>query len=444
MSIGEVLEKVDGYMLPAPKIRCGAQCVDPVNGTWRYNNKFMEHKTIKNYIAVSLDSQASDESMKSFFVELSRIVPISIKQTKAIKSTCGHLERDLRNEVDKAAQQNIRFDMIFVFVSGTNPQEYKEVKRVSDTVLMIPSQCIVTETMKKRLQKGYCSNIAQKINAKLGGKNQICYGRQIKLDDVMVCGADVTHPMPGEKSFSIASVVGTFDKDYTQYAGEAHVQRRSQEVITDMVSMMETLFHNYYRKNRKVPSSVIFYRDGVGDGMFSLLLREEIPKIYIAFHRCFPAYPDELKLTFVVCQKRHSVKFFPEPKDADKLGNAKPGLVVDQGIVSKNHTEFYLQSHATIKGTGRSCRYTTLVDDNDLSMESMESFTFALCHLFNRCMCSIGICAPARYAHLLCFRARDILRVSDGDDSASVSSKIAESEIAFDFDYSMKDKMFYV
>ena len=59
-------------------------------------------------------------------------------------------------------------------------------------------------------------------------------------------------------------------------------------------------------------------------------------------------------------------------------------------------------------------------------------------------MCSIGICAPARYAHLLCFRARDILRVSDGDDSASVSSKIAESEIAFDFDYSMKDKMFYV
>lgn len=107
----------------------------------------------------------------------------------------------------------------------------------------------------------------------------------------------MTHPMPGEKSFSIASVVGTFDKDYTQYAGEAHVQRRSQEVITDMVSMMETLFHNYYRKNRKVPSSVIFYRDGVGDGMFSLLLREEIPKIYIAFHRCFPAYPDELKLT---------------------------------------------------------------------------------------------------------------------------------------------------
>ena len=269
----------------------------------------------------------------------------------------------------------------------------------------------------------------------------------------MVCGADVTHPMPGEKCVSVASVVGTYDKDYTQYAGEAHVQRRGKEVITDMVNMMEGLFNNYYRKNNKPPQSVIFFRDGVGDQMFELLLREEIPKIYIAFHRVFPNYPGELKLTFIICQKRHTVKFFPEPAAADRNGNAQAGLVVDTGIVSKDTTEFYLQSQASIKGTGRSCRYTMLADDNNLQVQELESFTFGLCHLFNRCTRSIGICAPARYAHLLCFRARDILRVSDGDDTTSTSSTTSSKASvkadlaaleAFDFDYTMKDKMFYV
>ena len=71
-----------------------------------------------------------------------------------------------------------------------------------------------------------------------------------------------------------------------------------------------------------------------------------------------------------------------------------------------------------------------------------------MCHLFNRCTRSIGICSPARYAHHLCFRARDILRVSEGDDSTTTSSnsKVSAEQVndCFDFDYSMKDKMFYV
>lgn len=53
-------------------------------------------------------------------------------------------------------------------------------------------------------------------------------------------------------------------------------------------------------------------------------------------------------MTFLICQKRHSVKFFPEAKDSDRNGNVNPGLVVDKDIVNKETTEFYLQSHATI------------------------------------------------------------------------------------------------
>ena len=50
----------------------------------------------------------------------------------------------------------------------------EEIKRLSDTVFKVPSQCIVCSKMMKMIGKGYASNIAQKINAKLGGKNCVC------------------------------------------------------------------------------------------------------------------------------------------------------------------------------------------------------------------------------------------------------------------------------
>ena len=447
ITLNKELEKVEAHMCEPPSLMCGrGNICEPVKGAWRHNDKFQVVKSVKHCIAVNMDRNANlVEAWKTLSFGLQRIIPMPrLADVKMVPSGASRLETDLTNAVMAGRSSGIRYDIVFVFISGRDPGEYKEIKRVTDK-LKLPSQCIVTSTMNRMAKKGYFSNIAQKINAKLGGVNQVCARPPTKLTDVMICGADVTHPMPGEKSMSIASIVGTYDKDFMQYAGEARVQESGKEVITDMVGMMEGLFDNYYRKTKKVPQSLLFFRDGVGDSMFELVLRKEIPKIYVAFHRSFPNYPKELKVTFLICQKRHSVKFFPDAKDSDRNGNVNPGLVVDKDIVNKETTEFYLQSHATINGTGRPCRYTVLVDDNNIGLEELENLTFSLSHLFTRCMRSIGIVAPARYAHLLCFHTRDILKVSEGDDSSSTSSNASLAAIRnFDFDPLLKEKMFYV
>ena len=447
ITLNKELERVEAHMCEPPSLMCGRGNVcQPVRGAWRHNDKFQVVKGVQHCIAVNMDRNANlMEAWKTLSFGLQRIIPMPrLNDVKMVPSNTSRLEVDLTNAVMAGRRSNVRYDIVFVFISGRDPGEYKEIKRVTDK-LKLPSQCIVTFTMNKMAKKGYFSNIAQKINAKLGGVNQVCVRPPTQLADVMICGADVTHPMPGEKSMSIASIVGTYDKDFMQYAGEARVQESGKEVITDVVSMMEGLFDNYYRKNKKVPQSLLFFRDGVGDSMFELVLREEIPKIYVAFHRSFPTYPKELKVTFLICQKRHSVKFFPEARDSDRNGNVNPGLVVDKDIVNKETTEFYLQSHATINGTGRPCRYTVLVDDNNMGLEELENLTFSLSHLFTRCMRSIGIVAPARYAHLLCFHTRDILKVSEGDDSSSTSSSVSQAAVRnFDFDPLLKEKMFYV
>lgn len=346
--------------------------------------------------------------------------------------------------------------IIFVFTRGQTA-EYKEVKRVSDVVLKIPSQCINCAKQSRGLNDAVMSNLALKINMKLGGVNaKLSTPLRVAPDvaTLMICGADVTHPMGGEKSISVASIVGSIDPTHTRYASESTVQKGRQEVIENMRSMMQGLFSAFAAANRgSPPAAVVFYRDGVGDTMFEKVMHEEVTKIYQAFQDCFPSYPAPLRLTFLICQKRHNMKFYPQaPSHRDRQGNANPGLLVDEGIISPSITEFYLQSGVTLKGTGRPCRYTVLVDDSDIPLETLEKITFNTCFLFNRCSRSIGICAPARYAHLLCFRTRDILRVSDGSDGRSVGSvdsdTLKDQQFQqcrnFSYDGSMKTKMFYV
>lgn len=46
--------------------------------------------------------------------------------------------------------------------------------------------------------------------------------------------------------------------------------------------------------------------------------------------------------------KRHHTRFFPtEQENADKDGNPKPGTVVDRGVTSVYHFDFFLQGTFT-------------------------------------------------------------------------------------------------
>ncbi len=79
------------------------------------------------------------------------------------------------------------------------------MKRASDSLLGIPSQCFVadkagvgTETRTRREQ--YTANVCMKVNAKIGGRNLRLTDRDeadkpFMKQPYMVLGADVTHPM---------------------------------------------------------------------------------------------------------------------------------------------------------------------------------------------------------------------------------------------------------
>lgn len=100
-------------------------------------------------------------------------------------------------------------------------------------------------------------------------------------------------------------------------------------------------------------------------------------------------------ITFIVCGKRHNVRFFPSDNDADRSGNAKAGTIIDRDIVQPYGNDFYLMSHAGLIGTSRPCHYSVLVDEAKMGQDLLQATCYHFAYLYPRCARSVSIAAPA-------------------------------------------------
>ena len=86
---------------------------------------------------------------------------------------------------------------------------------------------------------------------------------------IMVMGADVTHPAPDQLGLkpSIAAIVGSYDPSVSKYFCEVRIQFKDKDaknVVEEILSMEEvtkTLLKKFYNETRqKKPQRIIFYR----------------------------------------------------------------------------------------------------------------------------------------------------------------------------------------
>ena len=249
----------------------------------------------------------------------------------------------------------------------------------------------------------------------------------------MIVGADVTHPAPDQMGLkpSIAAVVASVDPAVSRYVCEIRVQfRGAQETqVTEQILDMKDIFKKLLRKFRNVsrvePKRIIFYRDGVSEGQFEMVLNKEITAMQRACCELNPNF--QPGMTYFVAQKRHHTRLFPQnQKNALRSGNILPGTVVDTDIIHPTVSSFFLASHEGIQGTTRPTYYVKLYDDNDLSADAEQALTYYLCHLYSRCERSVSYPAPTYNAHLAAFRARDhhnALLAKYGGNSQNIPSE---------------------
>ncbi|KAM3261241.1 hypothetical protein ACQJBY_052106 [Aegilops geniculata] len=253
-------------------------------------------------------------------------------------------------------------------------------------------------------------------------------------------------PPPGEDSASsIAAVVASMDwPEITKYRGLVSAQPHKQEIIENLFSvskdpqrgnvnggMIRELLIAFRRKTGRRPERILFYRDGVSEGQFSHVLLHEMDAIRKACASLEEGYMPPV--TFVVVQKRHHAKLFPEVHGrrdmTDKSGNILPGTVVDLMICHPTEFDFYLCSHAGIQGTSRPTHYHVLYDENHFTADALQSLTNNLCYTYARCTRAVSVVPPAYYAHLAAFRARYYVE-GDSSDGGSTPGSSGQAAIA--------------
>ncbi|KNE72409.1 hypothetical protein AMAG_16892 [Allomyces macrogynus ATCC 38327] len=319
------------------------------------------------------------------------------------------LETAIQHAYLQAGDQSVHPDLLVFILPERNYKIYTSIKRICDTLLGVASQCITQKVM-LGMKGTHLENLCLKVNVKLPG------GTNVRIDpEQLPCvrdiptifmGADVTHPAQEIRSPSIAAVVGSMDAFASQYAAVSRIQPIRAEIILDMGSMVLELLQKFYANTGAKPQRIIFYRDGISEGQFTEVIRSEVTAIRKACAALDPNYKP--KLTFMIVQKRHHTRFFPDEGTIvdDRSGNLLPGLVVDSVVTHPFEFDFYIQSHLGLQGLAKPTRYSVLVDENNFSPNHLAELSYRMCYLYPRGTRSVSMVPAAFYAHVFAARAK--------------------------------------
>uniref|UniRef100_K3X8F2 Piwi domain-containing protein n=1 Tax=Globisporangium ultimum (strain ATCC 200006 / CBS 805.95 / DAOM BR144) TaxID=431595 RepID=K3X8F2_GLOUD len=454
MKVELKMENLDARVLETPEVQYANISERPNMGSWNLRDRrFVEGASLRNW-GVVIHANISERDVQRFIgtmCDVARKCAIDIHDTNPVivhqdSHRAAQVEelmtichRDLENRNLGPPQ------LIMVIKKDKTVGPYSDIKRMSDTVLGIPSQCIVAANVAKS-QAQYCANVCMKINMKLNGKNSILRDHLplVSSSPTMIIGANITHPRSGMGSRpSIASVVASLDRYSAKYVARVAAQKASND-ISSLPFMLRDLFLAYYQATNRKPEHIVYYRDGVSDGQFYDILQTEMKALRKA---CMMMSEDFIPpVTFIVANKRHHMRGFGlNSRDCDRSGNIQPGTVIDTGIVDSHRFDFFLYGHSGIQGTSCPAHYTVLHDENNMSADDVQKLTYSLCYTFARCTRSVSVVPPVYYAQLAAARANFFL--NEGSDGASTVGSGHSNSSNFDFSGLHKDLyncMFYI
>ncbi|EZG67504.1 piwi domain protein [Gregarina niphandrodes] len=412
-------------------------------GKWNMSQSaFIEPRNVQHYGVIIYSCRIDDNLVQDFFGTVSRESTkynMRLAQAPEFKWVCNGLS-DLQARAEKLGKllkQN-HLDILFVFIREKHTGLYGDVKSCFDG--MITTQVLTAMktpiiNRRDRGMEGHIANILSKVNQKLGG---ICH----KINHAAV-EVRAVQQMLGNKgdtaimalAFSnlraqaprlkdgkslipvISALVCSVDRDGVSYvhtvrcensAGNFDVCGRLTEMAKDVLDERARL-----DGTGRWPKRIIFFRDGVSDGMLNETIQQEIRAIASAYNEKSITPPVVL---CIAVRRAHQTRFFV-PNCANDATNMPPGTVVfDNLSIPSSVPNFYLLSQAGIKGTSHPARYMVYCDtlkDFDAQLQQMSAnerlmfyahFIYQEAHLFQRAQRAVSMPAPVYYASNLAER----------------------------------------
>lgn len=159
-----------------------------------------------------------------------------------------------------------------------------------------------------------------------------------KKNSVMLVGADICH-LNGRDS--VVSVIATSNNTYTTYySASAFTNKRGDDLMFAVANLVQRCRANYVKQNGHEPSTIIFYRDGIGAGSYDEVKDKEIKPILEKL-TSEAANPDSVpKLVYIVVNKRINDRFYSEING--ELKNPEGGLIIKSEVTNPKGFDFFM------------------------------------------------------------------------------------------------------
>ena len=315
-------------------------------------------------------------------------------------------------------QAKMRPQMLMVIVTNKSADVYNRIKANCDCRFGLVSQCVQSAQIIKANPQ-YCSNVSLKFNNKLGGTNSIIKPKTPYFrEPTMIIGADVTHAAPGTSQASIAAITMSMDQHCARYCAGVQVNGFRTEMIEqkNMIELVQPLIQKWTESvgGGRLPKHVYYFRDGVSEGQYIPLIKNEVADLKKAFSLKTDGKAELMpKFTVVVVEKRHHIRFFPDKGPAgDSNGNPVPGMIVDRDVTHPFEEDFYLNSHKAIQGTSRPTHYHILTDEYKVPIDVFQKLTYEHCYQYQRATTPVSIFPAVYYAHLAAARSVSHIDIS--------------------------------
>jgi len=289
-------------------------------------------------------------------------------------------------------------EIVMIVIPNNKGEHYTAVKKKCYLDKPIPSQVMTGTVLGK--PKGLMSvatKVAIQMNCKLGGEP---WNVPIPLKGTMIVGFDTYHDSE-RKGTSVGAVVSSLNDHFTKYSSTVMFHKSNEEITAGMNTAMTKALRRYREANGSLPSRIIFYRDGVGDGQIEYVRDQEIG----AIKQCFRenGLDGELKFTFIIVSKRINTRFFSNGNNGGRVGNPPSGTVVDDVVTLPYRYDFFLVSQSVRQGTVNPTSYNVIEDNSGLKPDHLQKLSYKLTHLYYNWPGTVRVPAPCQYAHKLAF-----------------------------------------
>ncbi|KAG8988409.1 hypothetical protein FRB93_004097 [Tulasnella sp. JGI-2019a] len=418
-------------ILRAPHLHYGNnQVMQPAQGKWNMLQKrYSMAASLGVWLILVFDTRwyGQGDRARQFADELYNTcgaVGMAVQRCSLVQAIGpNNIQQDIASACEQAAKKSgaKRIDLIVCILPANSQPIKTAIKRFGDIQHGIATQIVIGTKLKPagtNPSNQYCNNLALKINSKLGGTNWMSSKDAVPFlaqRATMIIGIDTSHgDTAGGTQPSVAAFVSSVDYACSKYVGQCRLQGSRQEVVdsealSEMTSLALTKYRLYHahalgEKTPVPPRQILVYRDGVSESQFQEVIANEYEAIKAGFKRA-GVVDDYYRITFISVGKKHHFRMFPTGR-TDNSGNCHSGTVVDTQVVNPWINDFYLLSHAGLLGTSRPAHYSVLVNDLQMTVDQLQSVSFALCHLFTRSTRTVSIPAPVYHADLIAARLR--------------------------------------